>query len=228
MSDDLRAYRDEAMGVFLLFGLLGRQVYQQPVREEVQRLVDDEVFTDSPFAPGDEDVVAGIETLGRWTTSWRTDPEAATMDLRVDWTRLFTGSGLAPISPWESTHFSKEKMLFSDRTLDVRDWYRRFGLEVASPHHEPDDHIGLELLFVAHLARLALAAQERGDAAAERRAMEGQRDFCREHVLAWAPAWADRMVELARTDYYRGIALLVRGGLAELARLFAADKVRGS
>ena len=49
-------------------------------------------------------------------------------------------------------------MIFQEQTLHVRQWYSRFGLQVVKLHKEPDDHIGLELEFVAHLANLALQA----------------------------------------------------------------------
>ncbi|HZY41749.1 MAG TPA: hypothetical protein VFF59_07085, partial [Anaerolineae bacterium] len=47
-----------------------------------------------------------------------------------------------------------------------------------------------------------------------------QRGFLAEHLLKWAPIWCHLVLEHARTEFYRGIALLVRGLLAELADMF--------
>lgn len=227
MDEQWRDNRDEMLaGEFLLFGLLGKLLYSQPAQDEIQALVDDEIFADTPFAGENSDVVAGLALLQQWAASYAEDASAALGDLRVDWTRLFAGGGLAPIAPWESVYYTEERTLFSESTLDVRAWYRRFGLEPANLHHEPDDHIGLELLFIAHLARLGLAALEEGDKEALERAIQGQRDFCRQHLLVWAPTWSEQMVMLAHTDFYRGLALVVRGALAELARLLDVEKVR--
>ncbi|MBO2519906.1 MAG: molecular chaperone TorD, partial [Firmicutes bacterium] len=40
----------------------------------------------------------------------------------------------------------------------MRNWYARYGLVAEKKGQEPDDHVGLELEFVAHLAGLALEA----------------------------------------------------------------------
>lgn len=227
MNEQWRDNRDEMLaGEFLLFGLLGKLLYNQPAQDEIQALVDDEIFADAPFAGEHPDVVAGLELLRRWAGGWPGDAGSIMSDLLTDWTRLFAGGGLAPIAPWESVYYTEERVLFSESTLDVRAWYRRFGLEPANLYHEPDDHIGLELLFLAHLAHLGLAALEEGDEEALERAVQGQRDFCRQHLLVWAPTWCDQMVGLAFTDYYRGLALVVRGALVELARLLDVEKAR--
>jgi TorA maturation chaperone TorD len=227
LNEQWRENRDEMLaGEFLLFGMLGKLLYNQPAQDEIAVLIEDEIFTDAPFASENPDVVAGLAMLQQWAASYAEDAGAVFSDLQVDWTRLFAGGGLVPIAPWESVYYTEERVLFSESTLDVRAWYRRFGLELANLHHEPDDHIGLEMLFIAHLARLGLAALEEGDEEALERAVQGQRDFCRQHLLVWAPTWSEQMVILAQTDFYRGLALIVRGALTELARLLDVEKAR--
>lgn len=226
-TEQWRENRDEMLaGEFLLFGLLGKLLYNQPAQEEIQALVEDELFSDAPFASDHPDVLDGLALLQKWAAAYGEDGSAGLSDLQTDWTRLFAGGGLAPIAPWESVYYSEERLLFGESTLDVRAWYRRFGLELANLHHEPDDHIGLELLFIAHLAHLGLAALEEGDEAALARAIGAQRDFCRQHLLVWAPTWSEQMVTLAHTDFYRGLALVVRGALAELAGRLDVEKAR--
>jgi TorA maturation chaperone TorD len=227
VNEQWRDNRDEMLaGEFLLFGLLGKLLYNQPAQDEIQALVDEAIFTDAPFAGEQPDIVAGLELLQQWAEAWQGNPDSVMRDLRVDWTRLFAGGGLAPVAPWESVYYSEERSLFSESTLDVRAWYRRFGLEPVNLYHEPDDHIALELLFVAHLARLGLAALEDSDEEALEGAVQGQRDFVRQHLLVWAPTWSEQMVLLAHTDYYRGLALLVRGALAELGQRLDVEKAR--
>jgi TorA maturation chaperone TorD len=225
MNDQWRGNRDERLaGELLLFGLLGKLLYNQPAQDELRALIEDEVFAEAPFANEQPDVAAGLALLQQWAESCPDDLGPIMGDLQADWTRLFAGGGLAPIAPWESVYYTEERVLFGESTLDVRAWYRRFGLELANLHHEPDDHIGLELLFIAHLAHMALAALEEGDEGALARALQGQRDFARQHLFVWAPTWCEQMVRLAHTDYYRGLALVVRGALAGLARLLDVEK----
>jgi TorA maturation chaperone TorD len=117
-------------------------------------------------------------------------------------------------------YFNDERLLFQEQTQQVRQWYLRYGVEPEHSHTEPDDHIGLELAFLAHLAQRGLQALEQNDPAAFEDSMAAQRGFLAEHLLKWASAWCGLVLEHARTDFYRGVALLTRGALTELAHLF--------
>jgi anaerobic sulfite reductase subunit A len=84
-------------------------------------------------------------------------------------------------------------------------------------HSEPDDHAGLEMAFLAHLAQLGLTALEQGDEARLAETLEAQREFLSAHPWRWMPVWCDQVVAQAHTDFYRGVARLTRGALTELA-----------
>ena len=208
-------------GEILLFNLMGKILQEVPAREWLQPLVDDEVFTEAPFAETQPDVMAGLTLLEKWSEAFRQagQSDAVLQELQVDYTNLFTGMRKIPVAPWESVYFSEERLVFQEQTMDVRAWYRRFGLEVINLKKEPDDHIGLELIFVAHLARLGLAALEAGAAAEFEQLLAAQRDFLAKHLFLWAPLWCEQISEYARTDFYRGLALVIRGALIELSQL---------
>jgi TorA maturation chaperone TorD len=99
--------------------------------------------------------------------------------------------------------------------LQVRAWYRKYGLQSEQLYHEPDDHLGLELSFLAHLAQLGLQALDQQDTAALDQLLREQQAFLGEHPLRWAQAWCDLVNQHARTDFYRGIAWMVNGALEE-------------
>ena len=122
--------------------------------------------------------------------------------------------------PWESVYISKMPFLFLESTLEVRDWYRRYGLEVVNFKREPEDFIGFELSFLAHLSQLALDAAEQGDMDGVAALVKAQRDFLSEHLLRWGFEWANRAAQHAETDFYRGFVLMARGALAELAVVY--------
>jgi TorA maturation chaperone TorD len=65
--------------------------------------------------------------------------------------------------PWASVYLSKERLIFDENTLAVRRFYRDWKLETVHYKKEPDDHIGLELEFMAILSERTLAAYEKGD-----------------------------------------------------------------
>lgn len=131
-----------------------------------------------------------------------------------DFARLFIGPERLKAPPWESVHRSREGLLFDAETLQVRQWYSRYGLEAPRLNREPDDHIGLELEFLATLAERALTALEEDRPDDARDLVAAHQAFLREHVLAWAPALMDLIRENAGTSFLRGVAELGSGALA--------------
>lgn len=217
LTDDLTA---ALVGEVLLFSLLGRALYQEPDREWLNQLVSDEVFSESPFGAAQIEIVRGLEILQKWA-----DEQAGGIsdqnfnDLRMDYTRLFIGLGSMPAVPWESVYFNNERLVFQEQTIQVRNWYARFGMQIEQINKEPDDHIGLELLFVSHLASRGLRAIEQADQQSLDDVLQAQRDFLLEHLLRWGPAWATLAKQHASTDFYRGMAHLAHGALLAAAQM---------
>ena len=86
-----------------------------------------------------------------------------------------------------------EPLLFQESTLAVRDAYRRAGYAAAGYPHEADDHLAVELDFMATLAADASAAFGAGDEERCANLLAVQRDFLREHLLTWVAAFAERL-----------------------------------
>ena len=222
-------WQTELTGEMLLFSLLGRILHEVPAKEWLQPLVDDEVFTEAPFAETRPDVMTGLALLARWSQAYQQDnyPDTALKELQVDYTNLFTGMRKYPVAPWESVYFNEERLVFQEQTMDVRAWYRQYGLEVINLKKEPDDHIGLELMFVAHLAGLGLAALEAENAPKFEEMLAAQRSFLAKHLFLWVPLWCEQILEFARTDFYRGLALVIRGALTELSHILGQPLPEG-
>lgn len=207
-------------------GLLGKILYTYPERAWFQSLAGEDVFAEAPIGNAQPDTQRGLTLLQNWTERARGGISSEAFDeLRADYTRLmFTGDHvLAP--PWESVYFSEERMLFQEQTMQVRAWYRRFGVDAANHAHEPDDHIGLELAFVAHLAHLALVALDQNEPDDFENVLAAQREFLLEHLLKWGYQWCDLVLLHASTDFFRGIALLTKGVLAEIAAILQIERV---
>ncbi|MCB9420034.1 MAG: molecular chaperone TorD family protein [Ardenticatenaceae bacterium] len=215
------AWQIQLTGEVLLFSLLGKILYEIPTRNGIQALVDNEVFTEAPFAEAHPDVLKGLALLEKWSDVFQQNGRSDDLfkELQVDYTNLLTGMRRLPVAPWESVYFSDERLVFQTQTMDVRAWYLRYGLEIEKLHQEPDDHIGLELIFVAHLAQLGLTALETGNDLQLEQALMAQRGFLSKHLLLWAPLWCEQMLEYAQTDFYRGLALVIRGALRELSHI---------
>ncbi|MEW6717356.1 MAG: molecular chaperone TorD family protein [Chloroflexota bacterium] len=206
-------------GEFLLFGLLGKILYTYPEESWLKSLFDDEMFVESPFTGEQADVIAGLKLLEKTAEEYQRGTDDIITDLKVDYTRLFDHTERIPVAPWESVYLSKDHLLFQQQVLEVRSWFNSYGLEIINLHKEPEDHVGLELAFLAHLANLGLSAMGEGNESRLEELLDAQRRFLSEHPLKWVPNWCDLMVRYAHTDFYRGVALILRGSLMEIAEI---------
>lgn len=206
------------VGESLLCGLLGKILYEEPDQAWLETLIREDVFAETPLGADQAETQRGLELLQRWANENRNGISETEMKaLKQDHLNLFIGVDkvLAPL--WESVYFSEKKLVFQEQTLQVREWYSRFQLQAERINREPDDHIGLELIFIAHLASRALQAIEENDETAFNELLQAQRDFLSEHLLCWGPSWAKLVKRHAQTDFYRGIGHLVHGSLLALA-----------
>ena len=211
------ALKTELMGEALLFGLLGKILYGELDKAWLESLIVEDVFGEAPFGADQGEIQHGLELLKRWSSENHSGiSEEEFKNLKADQMRLLIGIDrvLAPV--WESVYFNESRLVFQKQTLEVRDWYARFGLQIERLNKEPDDHLGLELSFIAHLASRALQVME-GDAKTFDEFLQAQRDFLSDHLLRWGPAWAKLVKQHAETDFYRGIAHLTQGALLAAA-----------
>ena len=203
----------------LAYHFLGRCFYDAPRAEWLAALAGDRLFEAWPFPSSDDRTAAGLVLLTAFCRGWNPEQLGA---LTWDFNRLFVGPGEMLAAPWESVYRSKTKLTFQEPTLQVRELYERFGVQAPAIHREPDDHLGLELAFVATLSDLAAQAAAGSDAVELNRCFEAQKDFLQDHLLGWALACLALVEKHAETDYYRGAAFLALGSLAESARLCGA------
>ncbi len=220
-SESQDSWEERLMGEVLLLGFLSKAIQSYPEREWLQSLNDEEMFMETPWGNQSGDITTGLSLLQSWSKKNQKEiSEDSLQDLKSDYTRLFIGMGKVLAPPWESVYFSEERLVFQEQTLQVRNWYRRFGLESESIYKEPDDHIGLEMSFVSYLSSLALKALEEGDDQKYLELIEAQHQFLSEHLLKWGPYWCGLVLENCRTDFYKGLAYLTRGALLSLAAQF--------
>jgi TorA maturation chaperone TorD len=211
-------------GEMLLFRLLGQVLYTEPEWNQLQALFDQDVFSESPFGADQTEVRRGLTLLQGWGRQAFEHPKEETLKaLRDDYLQLFIGLDWVQAPPWESVYFSERRLLFQEQTLQVRDWYLKYNLLPEHLNNEPDDHISLEMAFLSHLAKLGLDALDRQDQQAFDELLQAQRDFASRHFLRWVPMWCDLTEKDARTDFYRGLACLVRGAMLELSTQLEAE-----
>lgn len=207
----------------IAYGFLSKVFYDEPHADLVEALIDGDLFSEWPLSHTESATERGLTRMQDFRAGWH---QELLPDLRWDYTRLFIGPGQVLAPPWESVYRSRDRVLFDQATLDVRQAYARFGLQAPRLNHEPDDHLGLELAFMFHLCHLGAQAAQDHDGAALEVILAAQRDFLGQHLLQWAPDCLALVTEHAHSDYYLGAAHLTLGALRQAATLLGVDIAR--
>ena len=102
-------------------------------------------------------------------------------------------------------HLERQAPMF-----DVREWYRRYGIEVPDWRRRADDDLVHQLQFLAVLLRM----NTREAAADAARFLDGS-------LLRWLPEFAERMQERVRTPLYVATAAVTAVVLEDLRDMLA-------
>jgi len=128
--------------------------------------------------------------------------------LAADYARLFLSINKIPPHPSESVYREGTMMQYSrDEVLRA---YWSFGVDKTKNFTEPEDHIAVELSFLAYLCEKAHEALEKGDKKEAKRYMQGQKDFLENHLVKWLPRLVKDIRGTARTPFYKSIAVLTQ------------------
>lgn len=204
----------------LAYHFLSDCFYRVPGKDWFSTLCDQNLFAGWPFQAEADSTKAGLTILAAYCDSWDSTKIG---ELEWDYNQLFVGPGEMYAPPWESVHQSKTGLTFQDSTFRIRELYHEFSLQAPAVHREPDDHIALELAFVAQLSELAFVVEDRKDSFQLDRYLQAQRKILGDHLFQWAPACLKLVDTHAATDYYRGVAQLTMGCLEESGRLCGLD-----
>ncbi len=155
-----------------------------------------------------EDQIPGLTQLKDAFTK-QISAEQCCSQLRHDYQVLFEGPGKLPAPPWESVYLSAEKLIFDEQTMAVRQFYKKHNIQISNFGKEPDDHIGLELQFMAILADKSFQLLLEHNISDFHTAISAQVDFLKEHLLQWASQFADLVCLNAETSFYKGLGLFL-------------------
>ena len=133
-----------------------------------------------------------------------TSAEALTKALRPDGFEPFLNAYIAtfghaarggcPLNEIEYGDIKADPLFQPHRLADLAAFYRAFGLEVTGDAGERHDHICLELEFMCVLAaKEAYAHEHQLDADQLAQCRDAQKEFLREHLGRWTPAFTRRL-----------------------------------
>ncbi len=135
------------------------------------------------------------------------DVEEVLLDVARDRAALVRGAGSVPVEPpYESlyAHAERASMLGS-----LNRFYSENGLHKAEAIHDAPDQIGVEFAFLATLISRKLDALERDDQAAVEEASAQIDRFCSGHLYRWVDLYAERVIEFAKTSYWKAIGYII-------------------
>jgi anaerobic sulfite reductase subunit A len=160
-----------------------------------------------PAQSGDEELSEGYRTIEEFLRRRGAD---TLTELAADYAKIFRATGISKKEaalPFEAVYTN------ADARKHVASVYEAKGLANAHPQHIPEDHIALELEF------MALLCHESQEFLAEKKipALTGcimdQKEFLKLHLLNWVPAFCADVQKCAGTDFYKAVAKIADGFL---------------
>lgn len=197
-----------------IFNYLARVYLEMPDAGFINGFVSENLFFQWPLFTNDPGMEKGISLMQEFSKKWT---PTQIPELKLDYTRLFIGFETTLAPPYESVYLSKYHIMFEKQTLEVRRFYEGFGLQVKKKMKEPDDHIGMELLFVAHLCGLVTAEIKKNESHRRIEIIEDLKTFLSTHLLRWIPLFLKRVEEHAAADYFLAAAYLTRGTVKDIS-----------
>lgn len=153
----------------------------------------------------DED--RGVKLLRRFARSFKHDRKGYKA-LTKEHHDLFLTSGARYIRPYESAY--RGEMVVSD----VKNMYRLAKARFPRPGNFPD-HFGLELWFMYHLCNLEAKAWTKMNKKLALRHLKAEEAFLERHLTRWAGELCSRLTRLSTLDFYRGVAEVTNGYIAQ-------------
>ena len=132
------------------------------------------------------------------------DRSVCTTILKEDFRRLFSGSGSPLASPVSSLY--KDLTGYGNGKDNVSEFYNAYGWKFRSRYKIPDDHLGIELLFLTLMIDNYLRID---DEACLNEMRHEIRRFIEKHLIHWIPFWNELIQENASTTCYKGIGTMI-------------------
>jgi TorA maturation chaperone TorD len=149
----------------------------------------------------------GFKQIASFASSLKgADLEKVRLDLAVEYAGLFLGVRGKPRHPSESCYLTEGQLIMQQPRDDMLKLYRAMGVDKASEFKEPEDHIALELQFMAHLCEKTNAALKDGNFKDARKCLDVQRNFLGGHLGKWVPRLAADILKSARHEFYGAVA----------------------
>lgn len=201
-------------------------------RSSIYRLLD-RLFRreiDETFLEALRSIAAEDERLPEQTAAWSSlrgalncGSQDILTDFAVDFARIFLGAGIAQGTvayPYESVYTSRDQLVMQDAYEKVLKIYRRHGITKTEADLY-EDHISLELEFMAFLCDEAVTFLEKDDQTSFEENLKEQRSFFQEHLANWVFNFTETIREVAGDSIYSSAADILDGFIEEEKQLLS-------
>ncbi|WP_353096970.1 molecular chaperone TorD family protein [Tissierella praeacuta] len=190
-----------------LYDFLGKSFYMEPDIDRFREASKTKIF--EQLGEGMEDHNQGIYLLSQFIGNVDNLTKKQIDKLNSEYNRLFIGPGHVHVPPWESVYLSKEKIIFDEHTLAVREFYKRWKVVTTKINKEPDDHIGFELEFMSILINKSIRSLGEGSIDEFKNITIGQKEFLDRHPLVWIDEFSNKLTDNTEEPFYKGIGLFL-------------------
>lgn len=141
------------------------------------------------------------------------------LELATQWTRLFRGvaPGYGPRPPYEAIYRAKEGGAQGELLLDLGRLYSEAGVALLEGRTERLDYLGLELDVMGLLCSEESAFRLQGSVEDAVDCRDLQRRFLQEHLLSWATAYCEVILNETGVPFYHGVARALSAFLSDEA-----------
>jgi putative dimethyl sulfoxide reductase chaperone len=165
-----------------------------------------------------KDFKKGSDRLGAFVESvkmnYEKDKAKFLQDLAAEYASLFLNVGPKPVYLAESVYLGKEHLLYEEPYFDAVRIYQLYGFKKRSSFREPEDHIAIELEFMAHLCDMACLSMDQGKNDYGAGYLNNQVEFLDLHLSKWVPQLVEKVRWASKNDFYLAIADLLNGFVA--------------
>jgi TorA maturation chaperone TorD len=188
------------------------KVYEREVTVDFLKRITGNDFISQLSGVADEE---GFKLLSSYLKSLvGRDPEKVKLELAVEYAALFLGLRGGIYHPSESAYRTSTHFIMQQPRDDVMMIYLKAGVSKADNFPEPEDHIAMELLFMAHLCGKTADALQGAQKDEARKLLETQEDFLNNHIMTWVPQFTQDVVKVAQLDFYKAVAEITNAFIA--------------
>lgn len=151
-----------------------------------------------------------VTTLLREAIEELAEPSREQLDeLAADYAAIYLLHGYRA-SPCESVWFDEDGLIFQESMFEVREVMKHYGLQANDWRRRSEDHLAMQLLFVACIFESA------GQGMCLESALRDAAKFLDEHTLRWVGQFASKVASRCFTKFYAGLVKLTELYLDQL------------